>query len=98
MNANHPDTHAPFGEGQISLINAPNAPVSESPPILVEVTEHTRFVFEFTAASLAEAIAQHGSVEDWFASLDNPVIQADEFVVKDRTVTVDGQRQGALLS
>ena len=97
MKIDHPDTHAPSGEGQISPITAPNTPVSESPPILVEVTEQTRFVFEFTAASLADAIAQHGSVEDWFASLDNPVMQADEFVVEDRTVTVDGQLERAPL-
>ena len=92
MKTNHPDTHALSGEAQISPITVPYAPVSEPPPILVEVTEHTRFVFEFTAESLADAIAQHGSIEDWFASLDNPVIQADEFVVEDRTVTVDGRR------
>ena len=90
MKTNHPDTHAPSGEGQISPITAPNTPVSESPPILVEITEHTRFVFEFTPASLADAIALHGSINDWFASLDNPVIQADEFVIERQNANIGG--------
>ena len=95
MKTDHPDTHARSGEDQISPITATNAPVSEPPPILVEVTEHMRFVFEFTAASLADAIAQHGSIEGWFTSLDNPVIQGDEFAVEGRTVTNDVLREEA---
>ena len=41
-------------------------------------------------ATLAAAQAKHGSIENWFTSLENPVMQADEFVIENRTVSVGG--------
>jgi len=89
----NPSTLAGKIEGQISPINEPHAADEEANPILVEVNEHARYVFHFTAEALAAAKAQYGSIENWFTSLENPVMQADEFVIENRTVSIGGLRE-----